>query len=1742
VLHRSLLRLACAVATATPVVATSARVVVQEPGRDFRRLELSSTFYAEGASFGDLDGDGDADVVSGPYWYEGPEFERRHELEPPVESDPLAYSDDFFTWVLDVDGDGRRDVFKVGFPGKQARWYRNPGEAGGHWPLHLAFEGVANESPALVDIDGDGRVELVCNHGGAFGYAEADWSDPTAPWSFQAISPDLGKGRFTHGLGVGDVDGDDRLDLLEAGGWWRQPAALDEGALWVHHPFPFTTRGGGAQMHAFDVDGDGDADVVTALFAHGWGLSWFEQVAAEEGEVDFVEHRIMDLERGANPWGVRFSSLHAQDVVDVDGDGLLDIVTGKRHWSHGPDGDPKPVGPSVLYWFRLERAEEGARFVPHLIDDDSGVGTQVVAGDVNGDGRTDVVVGNKRGTFVHLQRPDGASVAEPPLHEPEPRAPSPNEREGVRARGADGRLLNLDFETGDLTDWSATGDAFDDQPVEGDSTARRGLDSSDHTGDYWIGGYELHGDGPVGELQSAEFEVTHPWASFLVAGGADWSTRVELVSEGGEVLYGTTGPNYEPLRVAVVDLRDRLGERVRLRLVDENPGGWGHVNFDDFLFHEREPEVDPARRMFERDRRLHAGQPPEEAARNMEVPEGFHVDLVAAEPELHQPIALAIDGRGRLWVAEAHAYPVRVPEEEARDRILVFEDVDGDGDFETRKVFLEGLNLVSGLEVGLGGVWIGAAPHLLFVPDRDDDLVPDGEPEVRLDGWGWEDTHETLNSFAWGPDGWLYGCHGVFTHSRVGRPGTLDAERVPIDAGVWRYHPLRRDFEVFAWGTSNPWGVDFDERGQAFITACVIPHLFHVVQGGRYVRQAGSHFDAHASLELDTIADHLHWRGDSPWSGNLFSGPMGGGHAHCGALLYLGERFPAEYRGRILMHNVHGNRINQDSLERAGSGFVGRHEEDLLLANDAWFRGTDLDLGPDGAVYFLDWSDPRACHWTDSAAWDRSNGRLYRLRYGELPPRTVDPRALGDSELVALLWEGEELLARRARLELQARPDARVRDKLLELLRAGPDVERRLRGLWALAARGEARESDLVGLLDDPEGDLVAWAVQLLAEPRAVSAEVRAELTRLAREHASPVVALYLASALQRIAPDFELAEALLARGELADDPNFPAVLWYGVEAHAAVDPTRCLELARGAELSELGRLLVRRLSAEAATRASVLSALGAAEEREWRDLLLEELAAALRDERHLEPPPGWSELYPRLAADEARAVRDQALWIAMAFDDPAALPGLVELLRDREADLERRLRALEAVASSRSVEASAALRAVLGEASLRGAAIRGLAAAPDEETPPALLELYAELDAEERDDVLATLCGREAFALELLAAIEAGRVPREDLSSFQLRQLRSLGSPTVDATLTRVWGVFREPPEDRAAQIAEWTERYAQEDPARVRPANGRRVFDATCASCHRLFGEGGDLGPDLTGSNRADPEYLWSNVLDPSAVVGRDYLATLVRTTDGLLVTGLVVDEGESSITLANETDEFVVARSEIEERVLSELSIMPEGQGELMSERERRDLAAYLASPEPVQAPVVDPAAVTLFDDATLAGWSGDAAVWSVEAGEIVGRSGGLDRNAFLVSELELGEFRLELDVLLVDDAGNSGVQFWSRPLPGGAVAGYQADVGPGWWGTLYEAQGRGLLAEARAPGAVRPGEWNRYVIEARRERVRSWINGELQVDFEDPEGAGSGRLALQLHSGAPTEVRFRGLELGPPSSEGSSANSR
>lgn len=1741
----------------------------------FHKKQLSDKFYSEGAHYGDFNHDGKMDIVSGPYWYAGPEFTERHEYYPAKPYEKLGYSENFFAFTHDFNADGWTDILIVGFPAKEAVLYLNPQGKEGHWQRHDVVDFVGNESPTLMDLTGDKAPELVFIHKGRYAWATADPADPTKPWTIHTISPVGNLHHFTHGMGVGDINADGRPDLIEKDGWWEQPANAQAASVWKHHPTKFGENGG-AQIFAYDVDGDGDNDVITSQNAHAYGLAWYEQVK-KDGAISFVPHLIQGAKPEENRYGVAYSQLHAVDLVDMDGDGVKDIVTGKRHWAHGPTGDPDSGGPAVLYWYKTARGKNGVDFIPYLIDDSSGVGTQVVAGDVNGDGLPDVVVGNKLGTFVLLHQKATVSEEEWKKAQPKPLSGEPKsvphvaastpranrigeriaravtaakadsaQRESRRAadkrssgrfpKGSSGAPLNLGLETGNLDGWLPEGEAFARQPIEGDTVHARRADSrSQHVGRYWIGTYERGGDAPKGTLSSATFTVTEPYASYLVGGGSSPATRVEVVrADSGKVIHQASGTDSENLTPVLVDLTDQVGKPVFVRLVDHSSAGWGHINFDDFRVHADAPKI-PTRPGLILDQYAHAGLPPEEAAKAMTVPEGFSVKLFAAEPDIKQPIAFTIDERGRLWVAECHTYPIRQPDDKANDRIVILEDTDGDGRTDRQTVFAQGLNLVSGIEVGFGGVFVGAAPYLLFLEDADKDDRADGPPKILLDGWAYQDTHETLNTFTWGPDGWLYGCHGVFTHSRVGRPGTPDEQRVPINAGIWRFHPKTQTFEVFAHGTSNPWGVDFNDHGQCFLTCCVIPHLFHVIQGARYDRQAGAHFNPFTYQDIKTIAVHRHWLGTLPHAGNGRSSAAGGGHAHSGAMIYLGDAWPAQYRDQIFMNNIHGARINEDLLVPEGSGYVGQRAPDFLAANDTWSQILNLRYGPDGQVYMIDWYDGNQCHRPDPAVHDKTNGRVFKVVYGKPKPLTdVDLAKKSNDELIKLQLHPNDWYVRVARRILQERELTSADRRTLETMAFGASDDRhQLRGLWALHVAGGLSEEQIERALGAKSPYVRGWAIQFALEDKEISSTLLAKLAALAETDPSPIVRLYLASAADRLPVDIRwpIVANLAGHAEDGADHNLPLMLWYALEPMAARHPARALELASNSQLPFLFAFTVRRIASmdNPAALASLVEGLGREDRAETRLAYLDGIGQALKGRRHVPMPKPWPGVVAKLRAASDPETRERAEQLAVVFGDPAALARMRQQLSDVRADASTRRDALATLLAAKDPELVQTLLGLLDEPDLRGAALRGLAAYDEPRAAAAILGIYARLNPEERRDAMATLSARVPSARALLDAVAGGRIAAKELSADLVRQLRNLGDAELESRIGELWGQVRESPEEKKKLIEQYRGLIAasgQKPDATL----GRAVFVKTCAQCHKLFDAGGNVGPELTGSNRANLEYLLSNVLDPSAVMAKEYQPTILATLDGRVVTGIVKAQDAASVTVVTANEVLVLPKDEIESSRLSDKSMMPDDLLRPLDDHEVRSLALYLASPE--QVPVLARAdnAASLFNGKDLSGWDGNEKIWSVEGGEIVGRTKApLDRNEFLKSQLLVDDFRLKLKVKLIPNTGNSGVQFRSEPIENGLVRGYQADIGKGWWGKLYEEHGRGILWDKSAENLVRVDDWNDYEILAVGSRIRTFLNGKPCVDLDDPAGARRGLIALQVHSGPPLEVRFKNLEL-------------
>ena len=945
---------------------------------------------------------------------------------------------------------------------------------------------------------------------------------------------------------------------------------------------------------------------------------------------------------------------------------------------------------------------------------------------------------------------------------------------------------------------------------------------------------------------------------------------------------------------------------------------------------------------------------------------GFQAELIAAEPDVRQPVAFAIDERGRLWVAEAHSYPVKRAAGQGRDRVVIFEDADGDGTFESRKVFIEGLNLVSAIEVGFGGVWIGAAPELLFIPDRNHDDRPDGPAEVLLDGWGYQDTHETLNSFTWGPDGWLYGNQGVFTNSRIGKPGTPAAERTVLRAGVWRFHPVRHEFEIFAQGGSNQWGLDFNENGHLFMTHCRSFHggggTTYAIRNGHFWNQANANHAAFISNTAPEFAPAL--KNFLPASARYDSGEGGagkpgstaiyGGHSHVGTLIYQGDNWPDAYRGHLFTHNLHGHQMNHQVNVRTGSAYETKHGGfDMLYAPDASYIAVDLQTGPDGAVYSIDWTDLQHCHSPMYERWDRSNGRIYRMSWAATyKPTKVDLGAKSDAELAALHTHKNEWHVRTARRLLQERAaNGKMDGAAIAALRTqmgDRDAPLALRAIWTLQVIGGLGADDLAALLQREAETVRAWAVQLATE-RAQKPRVPAEtFVQLAQDDPSAMVRLALASAMPMLAADtrWKVADALAAHGEDADDRFLPKMVWFGLATVARDNVSRALQMAAATRLPSLADS-IRWFVARTPQGRELITADLAKAPAPMAGRTVRLLAFALQSEANLPMPAGWADAASRLMGESAPAVRLATEQLSAVFGDKTVLAAMRTRLKDESLALADRRRAFEVLKRVGDREVLPVYIALLEHDVFRALVIPLLAASNDPAAASGVLRHYGALKPDDRAAALLTLTSRPEFALVLLDAVQRGSFEKKNLTAFHVRQMRTLKDERVNRRLDEVWGRAADSNAEMRATMARLKRTYDAAPLWAYSAPEGKRIFERICASCHAMNGQGGKLGPELTGSWRNGVDYFLENVVDPNAVVGTDFQLNVITKRDGTVVSGMIEKQAETALVVRTVTESVNVPLREIKSRETLPQSLMPAGLLEALPEREVLELLKYLTT---------------------------------------------------------------------------------------------------------------------------------------------------------------------------------------------------
>lgn len=967
---------------------------------------------------------------------------------------------------------------------------------------------------------------------------------------------------------------------------------------------------------------------------------------------------------------------------------------------------------------------------------------------------------------------------------------------------------------------------------------------------------------------------------------------------------------------------------------------------------------------------------PDVAEKKFTVPQGFEVRLFASEPMVINPVAMTWDERGRLWVLELYEYPLGAkPGEKGRDQVKVLEDTDNDGRADKVTVFADGLNLASGLALGNGGVYVGQAPHLLFFKDTNGDDKAD-EKEIVMTGFGLEDRHELLNGFAWGPDGALHMTHGVFTISKVKDPYRPQEAEVLLTAAVARFFPKTKKFEIVAEGASNQWGVDWDAAGNPFVSACVIDHLFHMAPGGIFVRQAGNPPFPYAYELLPSIVDHKHHMA-----------------AYAGVQIYQGNQYPADYKGTILMGNIHDSSVHQDRLTPKGSTFKASAIRDFVRANDGWFRPVSTQVGPDGCVWIMDWYDKYPCYQNanaDPEGVDRERGRIWRVVYtggkagAKVPPHPegMNLAKLSNDDLARTLKHPNIWQRRMAQRLLNDRASAggdlgSVRPILKELFATSETPETRMAALWTAFSAGLLNDEELDGVAASDLAPARAWAARFTGERGEQSEQIYRRLYKLSTD-SDPSVKLAVATALRQFvsgsltlntppanppaAQGLALVlSSLVSQPGAGDDPLIPFMTWMALEpvVEKNARPVLAWFVGNAIDHPEMSAKLLykigRRLcDTQDPEKVGLMLTFLEKTPKDSALILRSTLDGLIEGQRGKVTLP--AEMNNAVLADlmkhSDRDVASRAQRLGALWGDTGALRASIAALEDNSAPAEQRVATIQ---SLRQIKASPESSTMIHDAFLKLAsnpndriaveAIRGMGEVGGQDVPKALLQGWTNFSPAKQRAVAETLTSRREWTEEFLGAIEKKTLSASELPAPVIRALMSSKDQTIRAHAAKVIGRVREADADKLKVIAQ---KKAVVTNGAVNLERGHELAKQTCFTCHKLYGEGAEVGPDLTGVGRSSLDALLNNVIDPNQIVGAGYENVEIETKDGRNVSGRLVEETDSRIKLlAAGPKEEVIAKSDIANKRVSELSVMPEGL-ENMPDEDFRNLINFILRP--------------------------------------------------------------------------------------------------------------------------------------------------------------------------------------------------
>jgi len=977
------------------------------------------------------------------------------------------------------------------------------------------------------------------------------------------------------------------------------------------------------------------------------------------------------------------------------------------------------------------------------------------------------------------------------------------------------------------------------------------------------------------------------------------------------------------------------------------------------------------------------GYAPTDAMKQMTVNDGLGVSLFAHEPEVRQAIFVKCDDRGRLWTIQYLQYPNpaglrrvkidrwsrtiydRVPKPppygpRGADKITICEDTDGDGRADEFTDFVDGLNLVTGVAFGHGGVFVLNVPYLLFYPDRDQDDVPDSDPEVLLSGFGMEDAQSMANHLTWGPDGWLYGVNGSTT--------TCNIRGIEFQSGAWRYHPLTKKFELFCEGGYNCYGLTFDENGELLYSTNGGPFI-HAMQGAYYYKSFGKHGPLHNQFayhhfpiqECDQVP----------------GGPPTGG------TIYLGNTFPEHFRGKFIAGNFLGHTVSWWKLHPQGSSFRATYGDVLFDSHDTWVGPTDVCLGPHGEIYVSDFHDKRTAHPDPDAQWDLSNGRIYKIAAkNQTSSHVADLSKLPSDQLIDLFQDDNGWLADRVRVELAHRQDKSVAKRLLSMAQQKDNGRLALQGLWALNAVGAVDEAVAHDLLEHPYPYVRFWTTRLLGDSGKISPALAEKLADMAsRESSAPVVA-QLACTAKRLPAEYALPiiEQLLYSQFAETDERIPWLIWWAIESKSMTATDSLINLLSTEQAWRLQAYrdnalrLIRRWSAEGNQKGykSCLALLESAPV-EYQLAALEHLRLGLSERAVGLHGIGQGGLFDQQAADDdapptvARGYEPlteelkryiQQIWhenqsdvlyleLAIRAKVTDAYRALLETVQQSEAENDSLTDALALLREVGDTDASTAVLGIIASNQsepISIAAIEVVDAHGNGETVQMLQDDYHSFSPSIRTRLRDLFFSRIDSAKSFLGEIGQGNVPVEEVPVSQLSQLASHKDKEIDDLVRQLWGkIGRGSTEETLATMR----RYNNDLRAGTGDLqNGKMLFTKHCAVCHQLHGEGNRVGPDLTTANRKDLAALLGNIVDPSAVVRREYESYVVLTDAGRTLTGLMAEQNAAAVTLIDAQNRRVkIPRDEIEEIFPSDVSLMPDRLLEQLTPQQLRDLFAYL-----------------------------------------------------------------------------------------------------------------------------------------------------------------------------------------------------